>query len=210
MKLDDKVLEGMNINPACRSKVIEYTNEYAAKYDLQTPLRLAHFLAQVCHESSGFKTLQEGLNYSSADRLKAVWPKRFSDPKFAAQFVKNPERLANFVYANRNGNGDVTSGDGYKFRGRGPIQVTGRANYSLISKKIFNDDTLVQNPDLLLDIKYGLQSAFIFWQDRKCNNCADKDSITDVTKLINGGTTNLADRKVWYNKWKQKLQQLQD
>jgi putative chitinase len=210
MHITEQLLEGMKINPACKEQVVKYTNEYAEMYDMQSSLRLAHFLAQVCHESGGFNHLQEGLNYSSAERLKAVWPKRFADPAFAAKFVRNPEALANYVYANRNGNGDVNSGDGYKFRGRGPIQITGRANYKQISSKIFNDDTLLEEPDLLLDLKYGLQSAFVFWQLRNCNNCADKDSITDVTKLINGGTTNLEDRRNWYLLWKKRLAQAQD
>ncbi len=205
MKLEKTALAGLGLNSKCLDQVIEYTNEYAPEFDMQTKKRLAHFLAQVCHESNGFNLSEESLFYSTPERLKAVWPKRFPTIEFARGYIKNPQKLANYVYANRNGNGDAASGDGYKFRGRGPIQITGRTNYTAMSKKMFGDDTLVKNLELLLDLKHGLKAAFIYWKDRNCNDCADRDSLTEVTKKINGGTVGLADRKSWYNKWNLRL-----
>ena len=173
-------------------------NPAFAKYDINTKARIASFLAQTGHESGHFNTLSENLNYSAA-RLVAVWPKRFPDIGFASKYEKNPEKLANYVYANRIGNGSEASGDGYKFRGRGLIQLTGRSNYVAASRELALD--LVNNPDLLLSPKVAALSAAWFWASHGLNALADDNTGDDdledftlITKKINGGTAGLKER----------------
>lgn len=173
--------------------VIAQIPDCAAKFQINTRLRLAHFLAQCAHESAGFKATQENLNYS-ADGLNKIFGKYFRTVN-AANYARQPEKIASRVYANRMGNGDEASKEGYKYRGRGYIQLTGKSNYSEFDKSV--DEDVVANPDLVAS-KYALLSAAWYWNSRALNNSADKGAsdaaVTEVTKKVNGGTIGLADR----------------
>ena len=163
------------------------------KFQINTPLRLAHFLAQCGHESGNFRAVQENLNYS-ADGLKRIFPKYFPG-NLAESYARNPEKIASKVYGGRMGNGDESTKEGFKFRGRGYIQLTGKANYTAFAKSI-GEDT-VANPDLVAT-KYPLASAAFFFNNNKlweiCDKGSDDATVTAVTKRVNGGTIGLADR----------------
>jgi putative chitinase len=163
------------------------------KFQINTPLRLAHFLAQCGHESGGFKATQENLNYS-ADGLKKIFPKYFPG-NLAESYARNPEKIASKVYGGRMGNGKEETKEGYKFRGRGYIQLTGKENYTSFAKSI-GEDT-VANPDLVAT-KYALASAGWFFSKNGLNAIADKGAddatVTAVTKRVNGGTIGLSER----------------
>jgi putative chitinase len=182
--------------------VIAQIPETAAKFNITNNLRLAHFLAQCGHESGGFKAVSENLNYS-ADGLKKIFPKYFPG-NIAESYSRNPEKIASKVYGGRMGNGDETTKEGFKFRGRGYIQLTGKANYTNFAKFI-GEDT-VANPDLVAT-KYPLASAGFFFDSNKlwaiCDKGADDATVTAVTKRVNGGTIGLVDRikhfKEYYN-----------
>lgn len=170
-------------------------------YEINTVSRVAGFLAQTCHESQDFNILTENLNYS-AKRLCQVWPKRFPNLTIAKQYERNSQKLANKVYANRMGNGDESSGDGWKFRGRGIIQCTGRSNYTTASKFLFNDLRLIDNPDqVATDKNVCIKVACWYWTMRNINISCDKKDIITMTKLINGGTIGLEDRRIRFNKY---------
>jgi putative chitinase len=173
--------------------VIAQIPETAQKFNITNPLRLAHFLAQCGHESAGFKAIQENLNYS-ADGLKKIFPKYFPG-NLAEGYARNPEKIASKVYGSRMGNGDETTKEGFKFRGRGYIQLTGKDNYTRFGKFI-GEDT-VANPDLVAT-KYPLASAAFFFDSNKlweiCDRGADDATVTAVTKRVNGGTIGLPDR----------------
>ena len=173
--------------------VIAQIPDTAAKFNITTNLRLAHFLAQCGHESGGFKAVNENLNYG-AKGLLGVFPKYFNAAT-AAQYERKPEMIASKVYANRMGNGDEASKDGWKFRGRGYIQLTGKSNYTNFTKFIGED--CVANPDLVAT-KYPLASAAFFFNSNNlwaiCDKGADDATVTAVTKRVNGGTIGLADR----------------
>ena len=173
-------------------------NEVLPTYKIDTPERIASFLAQCGHESAGFTVLQENLNYS-ADGLNKIFKKYFPTLDSAQPYARKPEMIANRVYGGRMGNGDEASGEGYKFRGRGPIQLTGKDNYAACSDFLFQDDTLLQNPDMLLDPEYALHSACWFWWKNDLNNYADSADLVTMTKRINGGTIGLEDRIKHYN-----------
>lgn len=163
------------------------------KFKIDTPLRLCHFLAQCAHESINFKALRENLAYS-AEALMKTWPKRFP-ADVAAKYAKKPEAIANRAYADRMDNGPEASGDGWNYRGRGYIQLTGKANYKAFDAVV--EENIVQQPDLVAS-KYPLLSAAWFWNSRSLNTEADKGATDDVvkaiTKKVNGGTLGLADR----------------
>ena len=164
------------------------------KFQINTPLRLAHFLAQCGHESGGFRATKENLNYS-AKGLVGTFKKYFPTEAAAAAYARNPQKIANKVYANRMANGDEASGDGFKFRGRGYIQLTGRANYTEFGKAI--NENITANPDVVSD-KYALLSAAWFWSKNGLNKLADGGAtdavVTSITRRVNGGTIGLADR----------------
>lgn len=160
------------------------------KYNINTPLRLAHFFAQLAHESAYFTVLQENLNYSASGLLEIFG--NYFNSTTANAYARQPQKIANRVYANRMGNGNEASGDGWKYRGRGYIQLTGKANYQ--AYKNFSKIDVVKNPDLLLNSSTALDVAGWFWSSKNINTHADKDDITTVTKLINGGTNGLQDR----------------
>lgn len=182
--------------------VLAQIPDTAVKFNITTNLRLAHFLAQCGHESSGFKAVSENLNYS-ADGLKKIFPKYFPG-SLNESYAKKPEKIGSRVYGGRMGNGDETTGEGYKFRGRGYIQLTGKSNYAKFGKFIGED--LISNPDLVAT-KYPLASAAFFFDSNGlwsiCDRGATDDVVTSVTKRVNGGTIGLADRikhfKEYYN-----------
>jgi putative chitinase len=174
--------------------VIAMIPDTAAKFGINTPLRLAHFLAQCGHESGGFRLTQENLNYS-AKGLNGIFKKYFPTEAAAAPYNRNPQKIANKVYSNRMGNGTEASGDGYKFRGRGYIQLTGKDNYTAFGKSIGVDMTI--NPDLVAS-QYALLSAAWFFTKNNLHKMADSGAtdsvVTSITKRVNGGTIGLADR----------------
>lgn len=167
-------------------------------YGINTPLRLAHFFAQLAHESN-LKPIEENLNYSESGLLK-TFPKYFNKEQ-AKAYARKPKNIANRVYGNRMGNGDEKSGDGYKYRGRGFIQLTGKNNYLLLTKDTRID--FLNNPDLLLTEVNAMIAALWFWSTNKLNTLADKDDVLGITKKINGGTNGLADRKNKLKHYKQ-------
>ena len=173
--------------------VIAQIPDTAAKFNITNPLRLAHFLAQCGHESGGFKAVSENLNYS-AKGLLGTFGKYFNSTT-AAQYERKPEMIASRVYGGRMGNGDEASKEGFKFRGRGYIQLTGKSNYTNFTKFIGED--CIANPDLVAT-KYPLSSAAFFFDSNKlwsiCDKGATDADVTAVTKRVNGGTIGLPDR----------------
>jgi putative chitinase len=170
------------------------------KFEINTPLRLAHFLAQTGHESGGFKAVTENLNYG-AKGLSTVFKKYFT-PESAKDFERKPEKIANVVYANRMGNGPQASGEGWKFRGRGYIQLTGKDNYTAFDKSV--EDDILATPDLVAT-KYPLLSAAWFFHKNGLHKIADEGAtdavVTKVTKRVNGGTIGLADRILHFKEY---------
>jgi putative chitinase len=175
-------------------------NSVFPTYEINTPQRVAAFLAQCGHESGGWTTFQENLNYS-AQGLCNTFKKYFPTVEAAAPYARQPEKIANRVYANRMGNGPEESGDGWKFRGRGPIQLTGKANYTAYAKAMFDDwETVVNTPDWVTEDKdFALMSAIWFWNSHNLNHYADLADIKTMTKIINGGYIGLDDRIKHYN-----------
>ena len=180
--------------------VIAQIPDTAKKFNITNPLRLAHFLAQCGHESGGFKSVSENLNYS-ADGLKKIFGKYFPG-NLNESYAKQPEKIASRVYGGRMGNGDESTGEGFKFRGRGYIQLTGKQNYTNFAKFI-GEDT-VSNPDLVAT-KYPLASAAFFFDSNKlwsiCDKGADVATVTSVTKRVNGGVIGLTDRIKHFNEY---------
>jgi putative chitinase len=182
-------------------KVLAELRQIAAKFGITTPLRLAHFMAQVAHESGEFKAVAENMNYSAA-RLKQVFP-RFFPGTLNESYGGKPEKIGARVYGGRMGNGDETTGEGYKFRGRGYIQLTGKSNYTKFSQFIGED--CLANPDLV-STKYPLASAAFFFNSNNlwssCDKGATDAAVTEVTKRVNGGLIGLDDRKnKFYKFW---------
>ena len=173
------------------------TMKAAMAYYKLTPEQAAHFFAQTCHESGGFKVFSENLNYS-ADGLNRIFAKYFKNAgRDANAYARNPEKIANIVYASRMGNGDTASGDGWKYRGRGAIQLTGKSNYQNFANHM-NDQSIMENPDIVAtDLSF--ESALFFFERNKLWDIAakgvNKDTILQMTKRINGGTHGLADRE---------------
>jgi len=173
--------------------VLAQIPDTAAKFGITTNLRLAHFLAQCGHESGGFKATNENLNYSVTGLLR-TFRKYFTETS-APVYANRPEKIASRVYADRMGNGNEASGEGWKFRGRGYIQLTGKSNYQAFNNTVEED--VVENPDLVAT-KYPLSSAAFFFNNNKlwtiCDRGHSEDVVTQVTKRVNGGTIGLADR----------------
>ena len=170
------------------------------KFEINTALRLAHFLAQCGHESGGFKVTTENLNYGAAG-LQSIFKKYFT-AESAKEYERKPEKIANIVYANRMGNGNQASGEGYKFRGRGFIQLTGKDNYTSFDKVV--EDDIIASPDLVAT-KYPLLSAAWFFHKNGLHKIADEGAtdaiVTKVTKRVNGGTIGLPDRIKHFNEY---------
>jgi putative chitinase len=179
------------------------------QFEINTPARIAAFLAQVAYESDQCRGISERLNYSAVG-LTRTWPKRFPSLEAARPYEYHPERLANHVYANRLGNGPPESRDGFRFRGRGLIQMTGRSNYASVSQALGID--FVSNPDALLDPRNAAMSAAWFWKSRGLSELADdrtedddNEDFRQITRIINGGLNGLADRVEFWVRAKQAL-----
>jgi putative chitinase len=175
---------------------VEPLNETFARFDISTPFRQAAFIGQAAHESGNFKMLVENLNYR-AETLMKVWPKRFPTLEFAKQYERDPKKIANSVYANRMGNRDEASGDGYRFRGRGLFQTTGHAGYYHAGQALGED--FVMQPDLVATPQYAALTAGFFWSTHKLNQYADSRDYKMMTKKINGAYIGLADREKHIN-----------
>lgn len=175
--------------------LILFFNKTTDEFQITTKLRRAHFLAQITHESQDFKYVEENLNYSATGLMK-TFSKYFPDIEGAATYARNPIAIANRVYANRMGNGDELSGDGWKYHGRGYIQLTGRDNYKAFSN--FTQIDFVNNPTILTQPEYAMRSAGWFWDVHKLNQIADRGTgdevATQITKVINGGLNGIEDR----------------
>lgn len=200
-----------NLNGHIPDDIIVDIATSATKFNITTPLRLAHFLSQVAHESGNFKRVYENLNYR-LDPVLSIFKSDFdvnrnrvidiNERARAAKMIGHPDQIANFVYANQNGNGNEASGEGWKFRGRGYIQLTGKTNY-LAFKKFIGED-VITNPDLVAT-KYPLASAAFFFNTNKlwkiCDRGATLSTVTALTKRVNGGTNGLDDRIAKFNKF---------
>ena len=182
----------MHIDPVWEAPL----NVTFERFDISTPLRQAAFIGQAGHESGNFKMLSENLNYR-AETLMKVWPKRFPTLEFAKQYERNPQKIANSVYANSMENRDEASGDGYRFRGRGLFQLTGHAGYYHAGQALGED--FVMNPDLVATPQYAALTAGWFWNTHKLNQYADSRDYKTMTKKINGGFIGLADREKHIN-----------
>lgn len=167
----------------------------AAVYDIRdSEDRLAMWTANVLHESQELRYLEENLSYSPG-RLRDVWPKRFPTWDIARHYSGRPEALANYVYADRNGNGDEDSGDGWRFRGRGPLQLTGRTNYTRAAEALAQP--LVLEPDLVLQPDIGALTAAWYWSQAGCHALADRGLFGDAVRAINGALTGIDDRSAY-------------
>jgi putative chitinase len=186
----------LNGNTAIIFAVLE---KYFTKYEINTTNRIAGFLAQCGHESNGFTVFKENLNYS-AEGLVSTFSKYFPNIASTTGFAKNPQKIANKVYANRLGNGSEVSGEGYLYRGRGVIQLTGKDNYKAFAD--FKGKTLTDVVTYLETTEGAIESALWFWKTRGLNAVCDADDIIKMTKLINGGAIGLDDRKLKYNNFK--------
>lgn len=201
-----RALTGMNLKldtlkGHVPDKVIEQIPDVVQTMGVSTPLRMAHFLAQCAHESGGFRLTQENLNYS-VNGLLSVFKKYFPSLVLANAYARQPVKIANRVYGNRMGNGQESTGDGYKYRGRGYIQLTGKNNYVAFDATV--PDNIIQNPDLVAT-KYPLLSAAWFWRINNLNVLADKGAtdahVTAITRRVNGGVNGLADRLQYFKKF---------
>lgn len=177
----------------------ESLNMILPDYEITTPPRVAMFIAQCAHESGGFRAIKENLNYRAAS-LRKLFPKYFPDDAIAQRYANMPnkqEAIANRIYANRMGNGDEASGDGYRYCGRGLIQLTGKNNYTMFAGSI--DVPVEELPDYLSTFEGAVQSACWFWEMNNLNKWSDAGDVLTVTKKINGGTIGLEDRIKHYN-----------
>jgi putative chitinase len=166
------------------------------EYEINTPQRVASFIAQCAHESGNFRLLQENLNYRAASLTK-VWPRHFPTAEIANQYAQKPQAIANRAYANRMGNGPEASGDGWAYAGKGLIQLTGKDNYTRFAESI--ETPVEQIPEFLQTFEGAVQSACWFWETNNLNQFADTGDILTMTKRINGGTIGLDDRIKHYN-----------
>jgi len=174
----------------------EALNKILPDYEINTPQRVAAFIAQSAHESGGFTALHENLNYRAVT-LRKVFPKYFPTDEMAEQYAQQPERIANRVYGGRMGNGDEASGDGFRYCGRGLIQLTGKSNYQAFADSL--QMPVEEVPAFLATFEGAIQSACWFWESNNLNQYADSGDILTMTKRINGGTIGLADRQAHYN-----------
>jgi predicted chitinase len=198
MKTRVEMLQEMGVSAQDAEQYVHQLEETLPKYGIaNSKRRLAHFFAQVLHESGCMRFDMENLNYS-ADALRRVFAKYFPTQAEADAFARQPERIANRVYATRMGNGDEASGDGWKYRGRGLIQLTGRANYLEFAKWV-KDPRVPDDPDLVAS-EYAVHSAVFFWDTHDLNTLADKDDVIALTRRINGGENGLSHRRELLNK----------
>ena len=183
--------------PELADKWADALNETCQEFAIDSPYRIAGFISQTAHESAGFKFVSENLNYSAASLMR-VWSIRFPTVEIAQRYAMNPEKIANRAYADRMGNGDEASGDGWKYRGRGLIQLTGKNNY--VAYSMACDNEALQKPDIVAEPKYAAESAGWFWSVNRLNLVADTQDIVRMTKIINGGINGLDDRQMKYSK----------
>jgi putative chitinase len=180
-------LQAMRIDPVW----VDALNETFQRFNILTPIQQASFIGQCGHECGNFRILEENLNYR-AETLMKLWKARFPTIEIANEYARNPKKIANKVYANRMGNRDEASGDGYRFRGRGCIQLTGHANYFHAGQACGED--FVMQPDLVATPRYAAMTAGWFWDTHKLNQYADRQDFLMMTKKINGGIIGLDDR----------------
>lgn len=195
------------------AEFLDPLNEHMASYGINSPRRVAAFLAQIAHESQDFTRVTENLNYSDPERVAALFRTAFDldrdgvvDPEeieFAKAYVRNPMKLANRAYANRMGNGNEESGDGYAYRGRGLKQLTGKDNYERCGRDIGVD--LLLEPELLEEPDYAVESACWFWRSNRLNTYADSGDFAALTRRVNGGLTGLSDRRAYWARAKAAL-----
>lgn len=203
MVTDDSLKQIMpKLADAKRAAFLPSLQSALNEFGVNTPKREAAFLAQIAHESGELNIFAENLNYG-AKGLMATWPKRFPDPVKAQQYERNPQKIANYVYANRIGNGDEASGDGWRFRGRGPIQITGRDNYQKYGSRLNVD--LINDPDKAATPEVGFRIAGLYWKENGLNELADAGMFETITKRINGALKGLEDRVKYYTRAKQVL-----
>jgi predicted chitinase len=198
MKTRIEMLKEMGVSTEDAEQYLGDLEQLLPKYDIaKSKLRLAHFFSQVLHESGCMRFDMENLNYS-AKALRAVFGKYFETADQAEKYARQPEKIANRVYADRMGNGSESSGDGWKYRGRGLIQLTGKNNYQAFANWM-DDDTIIENPDLVAS-EYAVHSAVFFWDRNNLNAIADQDDVRKLTRRINGGDNGLAHRRELLNK----------
>lgn len=191
MRVSTELLMALGARQTDAMRHVEALAPLMLLHAIDTPLRIAHFLAQVMHESSHLARVVENMNYS-AEGLMRIFPRHFRDITLARDYARKPERIGNRAYAGRMGNGDEASGDGYRYRGRGFIQLTGKSNYREFSSWVGDD--VVSEPDRVAEL-YPAHSAVFFWSTRKLNRFADLDDLVTITRRINGGLNGFDDRK---------------
>jgi len=196
MIIEALLVTSQTCTPAMADKWLIPLQFTCEKFEINTPERVAGFLAQIGHESGGFRFTSENLNYR-ADALTRVWPSRFP-PGVAESYAMQPEKIANRAYADRMGNGDEASGDGWKYRGRGLIQLTGADNYASFSMDA--DNEALSDPDSVAEPELAALSAGWFWSKNGLNALADAKDIVGMTRRINGGTNGLDDRQMRYSR----------
>lgn len=201
---------------ADRTKAAEFVetfNLWCERFEINTTARVCHLLCQLTHESGNFKYVEENLNYS-ADGLRKTFPKYFPTSALALQYARQPQKIANRVYANRMGNGSESSGDGWKYRGRGFIQLTGKNQYKAYQNSGFCNGNLLAHPEWLCQKPGHTKSAMWYWHANNLNALADldlgdgligEDIVRKITKKINGGTNGLSNRLYLYRRFKKEL-----
>ncbi|MGD8256384.1 MAG: SH3 domain-containing protein [Desulfobacterales bacterium] len=201
MAIKKSHLTTLGVRDSDAEKYLADLNQLMQQYQIDTDLRIAHFLAQVLHESAHMKTVQENLNYSEQALLRVF--RKYFTPSQARSYARKPKMIASRVYGGRMGNGDESTGDGWRYRGRGLIQLTGKSNYSKFSDWIGDD--VVGHPDLVAKA-YAVHSAVYYWTSRDLNRYADQDDVKKITRIINGGLNGLANRNAILDKAKQMLE----
>jgi len=182
--------------PELAAKWYTALNETCEEFGIDTPFRIAGFISNTAHESAGFKFVKENLNYSAASLMR-VWPTRFPAHEIAQRYAMQPEKIANRAYADRMGNGDEASGDGYRFLGRGLIQLTGKNQY--VAYSLACDNEALQHPEIVEQPKYAAESAGWFWNVNKLNTLADAQDVVGMRKRVNGGFNGLDDVQMKYS-----------
>lgn len=193
-----------DVNSSRAKELVEVMNVYGERFGITTPLRMAHALAQFFHESGKLNFVVENLNYST-DGLLKTFPKYFKTRSIAASYARKPAKIASRVYADRMGNGSEASGDGWKYRGRGIVQITGKSQYQAYQDSGLCDGNLIESPELLENSPEAYKSALWFWDKHGCNKLADRDDLTAVTRRINGGTNGLSTRGFYLRRFKKEF-----
>lgn len=179
-------------------ELVPFLNQHMSFFQINTPQRVWHFIAQAAHESMSFNDYTENLGYT-AEQLMSLWPKIYPTLEIAKKYEKDPVKIANFTYKNYGGNGSYESGDGWKYFGRGIFMISLKDNYERASMAIFKDKRLLNNPELLATHEYASLSACWFWSDRHLNSLADMNNIRNITLKINGGLFGFNERQAFYN-----------